>query len=59
MAELLRAPPARVRQRPAGYPIADDLPGTPEVLLAEGERVDAFERRVAIVGTRGNAPWAG
>ncbi|HEX5586442.1 MAG TPA: DNA-processing protein DprA [Acidimicrobiia bacterium] len=41
----------------AGYPIVDDLPGTPEVLLAEGDRPDAFERpRVAIVGTRAATP---
>ncbi|MET0628849.1 MAG: DNA-processing protein DprA [Acidimicrobiia bacterium] len=58
VAELLarRHPHVYVKGR-AGYPIVDDLPGTPEVLLAEGDRVDAFERpRVAIVGTRAATP---
>ena len=40
-----------------GYPIVDDVPGRPAVLLAEGERVDALDRpRVAVVGTRAATP---
>ena len=40
------------------YPVADDdLPGLPEVLLAEGDAADAFARpRVAVVGTRAATP---
>jgi DNA processing protein len=41
----------------AGYPIDDDVPGRPEVLLAEGELPSAFEGpRVAVVGTRAATP---
>jgi DNA processing protein len=44
-------------KRRAGYPIVDDLPGMPEVLLAEGDATNAFGRpRVAIVGTRAATP---
>ena len=40
-----------------GYPIVDDVPGAPEVLLAEGVGADAFDRpRVAVVGTRAATP---
>ncbi len=40
-----------------GYPIADDLPGMPEVLLAEGTGAAVFDQpRVAIVGTRAATP---
>ena len=37
-----------------GYPIRDEVPERPEILLGEGDAADdAFEaRRVAIVGTR-------
>lgn len=39
------------------YPIAEDLPGRPAVLLAEGDRPDAFDApRVAVIGTRGATP---
>ncbi len=39
------------------YPIADELPGRPLVLLAEGDPVDVLDRpRVAIVGTRAATP---
>lgn len=45
------------RRGAAGYPIVDELPGMPEVLLAEGSAVDAFDRpRVAVVGTRAATP---
>jgi DNA processing protein len=41
----------------AEYPIAEATPDRPPVLLAEGERVDAFRApRVAIVGTRSATP---
>jgi DNA processing protein len=41
----------------AGYPIADDVPGRPAVLLAEGDDPSVFSRpRVAIVGTRAATP---
>jgi len=41
----------------ASYPIADEVPGRPLVLLAEGEPVDVLDRpRVAIVGTRAATP---
>jgi DNA processing protein len=40
-----------------GYPIVDPIPEPPPVLLAEGERPDAFDApRVAIVGTRAATP---
>jgi DNA processing protein len=40
-----------------GYPLEEDLPDRPEVLLAEGERPDALDRpRVAVVGTRAATP---
>jgi DNA processing protein len=40
-----------------GYPLDEDLPDRPEVLLAEGERPDALDRpRVAVVGTRAATP---
>lgn len=39
------------------YPIDPDLPDRPAILLAEGERPDAFDApRVAIVGTRAATP---
>ena len=39
------------------FPIPDDLPGRPAVLLAEGDRPEAFDApRVAIVGTRAATP---
>ena len=39
------------------YPVADDVPGRPPVLLAEGSRPDALTQpRVAVVGTRGATP---
>jgi DNA processing protein len=41
----------------AGYPIADEEPGRPEVLLAEGDVPSALEGpRVAVVGTRAATP---
>ncbi len=41
----------------AGYPIDDDLPSRPEVLLAEGDAPSALEGpRVAVVGTRAATP---
>ena len=41
----------------ATYPIVDAVPDRPAVLLAEGERADAFHApRVAIVGTRAATP---
>ncbi|MEX1006221.1 MAG: DNA-processing protein DprA [Acidimicrobiia bacterium] len=41
----------------AGYPIGDDEPDRPEVLLAEGELPSALEGpRVAVVGTRAATP---
>src|SRR5262245_22503206 len=41
----------------AGYPIADDIPGRPAVLLGEGDDPGALARpRVAIVGTRAATP---
>jgi DNA processing protein len=40
-----------------GYPIRDEVPDRPPVLLGEGDRTDAFEAaRVAIVGTRSASP---
>jgi DNA processing protein len=40
-----------------GYPIDEDLPDRPSVLLAEGDRPDALERPcVAVVGTRAATP---
>jgi DNA processing protein len=39
------------------YPIADDVPDRPEVLLAEGDAPDALRApRVAVVGTRAATP---
>jgi DNA processing protein len=39
--------------RRAGYPIRDDLPERPAVLLAEGDAPEVLDRpRVAVVGTR-------
>lgn len=41
----------------AGYPITDDVPGRPAVLLAEGDDASVLARpRVAIVGTRAATP---
>ena len=41
----------------AGYPIDDDVPGRPEVLLAEGDCSSALKGpRVAVVGTRAATP---
>jgi DNA processing protein len=41
----------------AGYPIDDDLPSRPEVLLAEGDAPSALKGpRVAVVGTRAATP---
>ncbi len=55
---LLAARGTRVYvERAAGYPIGDDVPGRPAVLLAEGDRPDALEQpRVAVVGTRAATP---
>ena len=40
-----------------GYPILDPVPEPPPVLIAEGDRSDAFDApRVAIVGTRAATP---
>jgi len=40
-----------------GYPLDEDLPDRPEVLLAEGDRPDALDRpRVGVVGTRAATP---
>jgi DNA processing protein len=40
-----------------GYPLDEELPGRPEVLLAEGDRPDALDRPcVAVVGTRAATP---
>jgi DNA processing protein len=40
-----------------GYPILDPIPEPPVLLVAEGERPDAFDApRVAIVGTRAATP---
>jgi DNA processing protein len=40
-----------------GYPLDEELPDRPEVLLAEGDRPDALDRpRVAVVGTRAATP---
>jgi DNA processing protein len=51
-----RHPYVLLRGRPS-WPIADDIPGAPEVLLAEGDARDAFARpRVAVVGTRAATP---
>jgi len=41
----------------ARFPIADDVPGRPEVLLAEGDAPGALDGpRVAVVGTRAATP---
>jgi len=41
----------------AGYPIGDDVPHRPPVLLAEGDDPHVFDRpRVAVVGTRAATP---
>ncbi len=51
-----RRPHVMVRGR-AGWPIVDDVPDAPDVLLAEGDTHDAFGRpRVAVVGTRAATP---
>jgi DNA processing protein len=51
--ELVRRGTTVVRDGDAGYPIDDDVPDRPAVLLVEGMRPDVLERpRVAIVGTR-------
>jgi DNA processing protein len=51
-----RHPRVLVRGRP-GWPIVDDVPGAPEVLLAEGAGREALARpRVAVVGTRAATP---
>jgi DNA processing protein len=54
MSPLLRARGTRVFvDGTAGYPIADDVPDRPAVLLAEGDKPEALARpRVGIVGTR-------
>jgi DNA processing protein len=40
-----------------GYPIVGPIPEPPALLVAEGERIDAFDApRVAIVGTRAATP---
>jgi DNA processing protein len=40
-----------------GYPLDDDLPDRPEVLLAEGDRPEALDQPcVAVVGTRAATP---
>lgn len=40
-----------------GFPIVDDIPGRPEILLAEGDDPAVLERpRVAVVGTRAATP---
>jgi len=40
-----------------GYPLDEDLPDRPEVLLAEGDVPEALDRpRVAVVGTRAATP---
>jgi DNA processing protein len=40
-----------------GYPIHEELPDRPEVLLAEGDVTEALDRpRVAVVGTRAATP---
>ncbi|HMF04956.1 MAG TPA: DNA-processing protein DprA [Acidimicrobiia bacterium] len=51
--ELARRGTAVVRDGHTGYPIAEDVPDRPAVLLVEGKAPDALQRpRVAIVGTR-------
>jgi DNA processing protein len=51
-----RRPHVLVADRPR-YPIPDDVPSRPAVLLAEGAAPDALERpRVAVVGTRAATP---
>jgi DNA processing protein len=51
--ELARRGTAVVRDGEAGYPIAEDVPDRPAVLLREGNVPDVLHRpRVAIVGTR-------
>jgi DNA processing protein len=51
-----RAPHVFVAGR-ARYPIPDEVPGRPAVLLAEGAAPEALERpRVAVVGTRAATP---
>jgi DNA processing protein len=51
--ELARRGTSVVRDGHAGYPIGDDVPDRPAVLLVEGEAPGVLGRpRVAIVGTR-------
>lgn len=51
--ELARRGTAVVRDGQAGYPITEDVPDRPAVLLVEGKAPDVLQRpRVAIVGTR-------
>jgi DNA processing protein len=51
--ELARRGTAVVRDGDAGYPIDDEVPDRPAVLLVEGQAPDVLGRpRVAIVGTR-------
>ncbi len=51
--ELLRRGTTVVREGHAGYPIGDDVPDRPAVLLCEGDAPGVLDRpRVAIVGTR-------
>jgi len=51
--ELTRRGTSVVRDGQTGYPIAEDVPDRPAVLLVEGKAPDALLRpRVAIVGTR-------
>ena len=51
--ELARRGTAVVRDGHAGYPIGDEIPDRPAVLLVEGAAPDVLWRpRVAIVGTR-------
>jgi DNA processing protein len=51
--ELARRGTSVVRDGHTGYPIAEDVPDRPAVLLVEGKAPDALQQpRVAIVGTR-------
>jgi DNA processing protein len=51
--ELARRGTAVVREGDADYPIADDVPDRPAVLLVEGAAPEVLARpRVAVVGTR-------
>jgi DNA processing protein len=53
---VARHPQVFVAGRP-GYPLDEDLPHRPEVLLAEGDDPGALDRpRVAVVGTRAATP---